>query len=50
MHINPEFRRNLWLELTPSRLVGMPLVLGVFFFLPIRWMTNSTVPLWQALP
>lgn len=33
MNINPEFRRNLWLELTPSRLVGMPLVLGVFFFL-----------------
>ncbi len=33
MNINPEFRRNLWLELTPSRLVGMPLVLGIFFFL-----------------
>ena len=33
MNINPEFRRNLWLELTPSRLIGMPLVLGVFFFL-----------------
>ena len=33
MNINPEFRRNLWLELTPSRLVGMPLVLGVLFFL-----------------
>ena len=33
MNINPEFRRNLWLELTPSRLVGMPLVLGLLFFL-----------------
>lgn len=25
---NPEFRRNLWLELTPHRLVAMPVVLG----------------------
>lgn len=33
MNINPEFRRNLWLELTPSRLVGMPLVLGIFLLL-----------------
>lgn len=27
--INPEFRRNLWLELSPQRLVLMPTVLGV---------------------
>ena len=33
MNINPEFRRNLWLELTPSRLVGMPMILGVLLFL-----------------
>ena len=33
MNSNPEFRRNLWLELTPSRLVGMPMILGVLFFL-----------------
>ncbi len=33
MNINPEFRRNLWLELTPSRLVGMPIILGVLLFL-----------------
>ena len=33
MKINPEFRRNLWLELTPYRLVGMPLILGCLFFL-----------------
>jgi hypothetical protein len=25
--VNPEFRRNLWLELTPHRLVAMPLLL-----------------------
>lgn len=33
MNLNPEFRRNLWLELTPSRLAGMPLVLGALLFL-----------------
>lgn len=30
---NPELRRNLWLELTPHRLVGMPLVLAGLFLL-----------------
>ena len=33
MNINPEFRRNLWLELTPYRLVGMPMILGALLFL-----------------
>lgn len=33
MNINPEFRRNLWLELTPYRLVGMPVILGILLFL-----------------
>ncbi len=33
MNLNPEFRRNLWLELTPYRLIGMPLILGVLLFL-----------------
>lgn len=33
MSVNPEFRRNIWLEVTPSRLVGMPLVLFAMFFL-----------------
>jgi hypothetical protein len=28
---NPEFRRNLWLEFSPVRLVAMPLVLGLAF-------------------
>jgi hypothetical protein len=28
---NPEFRRNLWLELTPQRLAVMPLVLAAIF-------------------
>lgn len=30
---NPEFRRHLWLELTPHRLVGMPAVLAGIFYL-----------------
>lgn len=33
MNINPEFRRNLWLELSPYRLIGMPTVLGILLFL-----------------
>ena len=33
MRVNPEFRRNLWLELTPYRLAGMPAVLFAVFFL-----------------
>lgn len=27
--LNPEFRRNLWLELTPHRLIAMPLLLAL---------------------
>lgn len=33
MDLNPEFRRNLWLEISPLRLAGMPLVLGLVFLL-----------------
>ncbi len=33
MRLNPEFRRYLWLELSPMRIVGMPVVLGGLFFL-----------------
>ncbi|MBI5696200.1 MAG: hypothetical protein HZC51_10795 [Nitrospirae bacterium] len=33
MSMNPELKRNLWLELTPHRLAGMPLVLFAIFFL-----------------
>lgn len=31
MTLNPEFRRNLILELTPYRLIAMPVVLGLIF-------------------
>jgi hypothetical protein len=33
MSVNPEFRRNLWLELSPYRLISMPVVLGAIFYL-----------------
>ena len=33
MKISPEFQRNIWLELTSHRLVGMPAVLLAVFFL-----------------
>ncbi len=33
MSLNPEFRRNIWLELTPHRLIAMPVILFAIFFL-----------------
>ncbi|HUB85155.1 MAG TPA: hypothetical protein VL971_05635, partial [Rhizomicrobium sp.] len=30
--MNPEFRRNIWLELTPRRVVFMAVILGLIFF------------------
>jgi hypothetical protein len=33
MNLNPEFQRNLWLEVSLHRLIGMPLVLGMVFLL-----------------
>jgi hypothetical protein len=35
MSLNPELRRNLWLELTPTRLVVMPAVLAGVFILTV---------------
>lgn len=32
LHRNPEFIRNLWLEITPQRLIAMPVILGLIFF------------------
>lgn len=37
--INPEFRRNVWLEMTTHRVVGMPMVLGALFFL--TWLVSG---------
>ncbi len=33
MKWNPEFQRNIWLELTPHRLISMPIVLGIIFLM-----------------
>jgi len=33
MNGNPEFRRHLWLEMTPYRTAGMPLLLGAVFYI-----------------
>ena len=33
MRRNPEFQRNLWLEITPHRLVLTPLILGAVYYL-----------------
>lgn len=33
LRINPEFTRNLWLELTIQRLIAMPIILSGLFFL-----------------
>lgn len=35
--MNPEFKRYVWLELTPHRLIATSLILGVFFFTLIRY-------------
>ena len=38
--MNPEFQRNLWLELPPHRLVAMPAVLMLAFF--AAWMAGGS--------
>jgi hypothetical protein len=37
---NPEFRRHLWLELTPYRLAGIPLLLAGIFY--IAYLSDSS--------
>lgn len=37
MNLNPEFQRNLWLEVTVHRLIGMPAVLAAIFVLVSLW-------------
>lgn len=35
--MNPEFERNVWLELTPVRMIVMAIVLGLLFFAAALW-------------
>ena len=37
--LNPEFRRNLWLELSPHRLIAAPIVVGLV--LTVLWLNLS---------
>lgn len=52
MSFNAEFRRNLWLELSPHRLIAMPVILLAIFFLsasieePGSWWGVSRAALW----
>ena len=41
MTLNPELRRNFWLELTPQRLIAMPVVLGLIFALAYTALSNT---------
>lgn len=44
--INPEFQRNFWLELTPHRLIAVPLVCALIIFLVLalnEWTLNNVV-------
>ncbi|ABK44316.1 hypothetical protein Mmc1_1808 [Magnetococcus marinus MC-1] len=45
MRLNPEFLRNLWIEMSLHRLIVMPIVLGGLFYL--SWMTSSVNTLWN---
>ncbi len=45
--MNPEFQRNLWLELSGNRLVFMPVVLSLFFLAAI--LISSPEWQWRAL-
>lgn len=33
LDLNPEFRRHVWLDLTPQRLIATPLILGMIFLI-----------------
>lgn len=47
--MNPEFRRNLWLELTPRRVIFMVVILGLIFF-ATAVATGSDSSLFASLP
>jgi len=41
--MNPELQRNIWLNLTTWRLIGMPVVLGMVFF-SVAWSVGLLSP------
>jgi hypothetical protein len=46
--MNPEFRRNIWLELTPRRVLLMTIVLGLAFFAAALSGGTDYRPAWVA--
>ena len=42
--MNPEFQRNVWLELTPTRLAVMPGVLFAIFAVVVLFNTRQGLP------
>lgn len=48
MRINPEFLRNVWLEMTPHRLIAMPAVLGGIIFLVYLISSNTSPTIYPA--
>ena len=61
MRLNPEFQRNLWLEMTVHRLIAMPLILllvfgliysgsGMYAWQPVAARTSPDTPLRSRRP
>ncbi len=46
--MNPELRRYLWLELSPARLIAMPLVIGALMLLVGAWAFQAGQPMGGA--
>lgn len=46
MNINPEFKRNLWLELTRERLFAMPIILIALFWISYLQHGFANIPNW----
>jgi hypothetical protein len=42
MAFNPEFQRNVWLKLSPSRFAAMPVILGAVFYINYLVSGNTT--------
>lgn len=47
MKLSPEFLRNVWLELTPHRLLGMPAILAATFFLTFLIANDHYAVAWR---
>ena len=48
-NMNPELLRNLWLEMTPHRLIAMPLILAALFFVIYLIAQQSAIPVIKSV-